>query len=216
MLQLYGPQGWWPLISKGGYHCGDYTVPDHWQQRFEIGVGAILTQNTSWKQVEKALVALHQLQMLNHPQTLLDADCQIIETAIKSAGYFRQKCKKLKIFSDFFLQHHRHIPSLSPRREELLSLWGIGPETADSILLYAYGVPIFVIDAYTKRIFTFLGMYKEALGYNQQQELFMNNLKSETILYQEYHALIVLHAKKYYSVKPYGSECPLRDMVQQL
>ena len=159
LLKLYGPQGWWPLLNcKGinptktgavkGYHPNDYSYPKNDRQRFEICIGAILTQNTSWPQVEKALLNLKGLNALN-PEEMKNLKLEKLKQAIKPAGYFNQKARKIKEFTDFYLSLNNKIST----REELLELWGIGPETADSILLYAFKVPTFVVDAYTKRVF---------------------------------------------------------------
>lgn len=210
LLKEYGPQGWWPLIdvngtnptktgSVKGYHPGDYSYPQNRHEQFEICVGAILTQNTSWLNVEKALLNLHTGNALN-PKKILTLENSSIGDAIKSAGYFNQKAKKLKIFSEFYLKLNGKIPT----RAELLALWGIGPETADSILLYAYNVPSFVVDTYTRRILTNLGLIEENATYDEIKELFEKDLEKSYIIYQEYHALLVEHAKRFYLKKPHG------------
>ena len=166
LLKEYGHQGWWPLLccegcnptktgSVKGYHPKDYSYPKTDNQRFEICIGAILTQNTSWVNVEKALINLKKLKAIN-AKALLELKDGDLKRAIKPAGYYNQKARKLKEFSTFYLM----LKGKTPLREELLGVWGIGPETADSILLYGYKVASFVIDAYTKRIFSNLG-FKE-------------------------------------------------------
>ncbi len=185
LLKKYGYQGWWPVNSK--YHPKDYDIPKTESERFEICVGAILTQNTSWKNVEKALLLLKSHNLMS-PESLAKSTEEAIGAAIRPSGYYRQKAKKLKIFSRFFigLKKGKKVPT----REELLSLWGIGKETADSILLYAYKKPYFVVDAYTKRIFGF-----ESTDYDKIQSLFHKALRKDYRLYNEYHALIVRHGK---------------------
>ncbi len=125
---------------------------------------------------------------------------------MKPAGYFNQKSKKLKTLSEFWISLKRGHPS----RDSLLSLWGIGPETADSILLYAFKVPVFVVDAYTRRIFSRLGFISAKADYEEIRSLFESRLPSEYSLFQEYHALIVEHAKRYCLTKPLCQDCPLK------
>lgn len=215
MLKSYGPQGWWPLLScKGtnptktgsikGYHSGDYSHPKNNNQRFEICIGAILTQNTSWPQVEKALLNLKGLKALT-PQAIKKLNLEKLKQAIKPSGYFNQKARKIKEFTDFYLSLENRVPT----RDELLNVWGIGPETADSILLYAFNVPEFVVDAYTRRVFANLGFIDQKAKYNEIKKLFENNLPKNLKIYQEYHALIVEHAKRYYSKKTQYNMCPV-------
>ncbi len=214
----YGPQGWWPLLevngsnptktgSSKGYHPGDYSYPKDDKQRFEICIGAILTQNTSWPQVEKALMNLKKINCLD-ARHILKADEETIKAAIKPAGYFNQKARKLKIFSNFFLALKGAVPS----RDQLLDLWGIGPETADSMLLYAYKKPEFVIDAYTKRIASRLGLTDEKSDYHEIRSLFESGLIKDYKTYQEYHALLVEHAKRSCAKKPACENCVLKRM----
>ncbi|MFP4424032.1 MAG: endonuclease III domain-containing protein [Candidatus Woesearchaeota archaeon] len=195
LLEKYGLQGWWPLLevdgcnptktgSCRGYHPGDYSYPKNLRQRFEICIGSILTQNVGWINVEKALLNLSELKSIEAKELLLLSDEKLKE-AIKPAGYYNQKAKKLRIFAEFFEQKRG-----KPTREELLSLWGIGEETADSMLLYAYSEPTFVVDTYTRRIFD---MKQESYG--QVKEFFERNLPKDYRVYQEYHALLVEHAK---------------------
>ncbi|MFW6383300.1 MAG: endonuclease III domain-containing protein [Nanoarchaeota archaeon] len=200
LLQKHGPQGWWPLMdvkgcnptktgSSRGYHPGDYSYPKNEKQRFEICLGAILTQNTSWTNVEKALYNLYEINCID-PKKILKIDDEKLKKAIRSAGYFNQKAKKLKIFADFFIKLNN-----VPTREKLISLWGIGPETADSILLYAHKKPFFVVDAYTRRIFSRLGVIDANDNYENIRKLFEDSLPRDYKVYQEYHALIVEEGK---------------------
>lgn len=227
LLKEYGQQGWWPLLGqKGckptktgsvtGYHPGDYDLPKTRNQVFEVCLGAILTQNTGWPQVEMALKSLHERNCLD-PEKILDMDIEALKEAIKSAGYFNQKAKKVKIFTHYFLKSLNFLSldqTRLPAREELLSLWGIGPETADSMLLYAFKVPTFVIDAYTRRIFIRLGMIHEKNSYDDIRILFEQSLPEDFILYQEYHALIVEHAKRFYQKKSNYEHCPLSQWLR--
>jgi endonuclease-3 related protein len=220
LLKEYGQQGWWPLLGqKGckptktgsviGYHPGDYNLPKTRNQIFEVCLGAILTQNTGWPQVEMALKNLHEKNCLD-PERILEMDGEALKEAIRPAGYFNQKAKKAKIFTNYFLNLGQNR---IPTREELLSLWGIGPETADSMLLYAFKVPTFVIDAYTRRIFTRLGMIHEKSSYDDIKALFEQSLPEDLVIYQEYHALIVEHAKRFYQKKSDLAHCSLSQWL---
>ncbi len=200
----YGPQGWWPLLclrdkginpaktgSTNGYHPKDYSYPKNTVQRFEICVGAVLTQNTSWTNVGKALLALREKKLLS-PQKIISAAGNKLKNAIRPAGYYNQKARKLKEFSDFFLKLKRRTPT----RDELLEIWGIGPETADSILLYAYKQPEFVVDTYTKRILIAQKLINSKMTYEEIKNLVQNSLPADYKLFQEFHALFVEHAKQ--------------------
>lgn len=215
LMKSYGLQGWWPVLDhKGeepnitgdlrGYHPGDYSYPKNSNQRFEICVGAILTQNTAWKNVEKALINLRSAKVLS-PSKLIQLGDKKLKELIRPAGYYNQKAGYLFNFTIFFLALKGKIPT----RDEVLSCKGVGDETADSILLYAYSQPEFVIDAYTKRIFSHLGFIKPDEKYMDIKKLFEKNVKRDVHIYQEYHALIVEHAKRYYSKKPYWANDPL-------
>ena len=224
----YGPQGWWPLtgsqeinhdlpLRQRGYHPLDYTLPTITDSKgqWEICMGAILTQNTSWTQVEKALARLQEQQLL-HCDFLLPAQTDILKEAIKPAGYFNQKTKKVMAFRTYFSDLKGAVPS----RADLLAIWGIGPETADSMLLYAFHVPVFVVDAYTRRIFSRL-FYTEPPtnleNYDHLQHLFHTTYtyhndqeKNDTlIIFKEYHALLVEHGKTRCKKKPACTTCPL-------
>ncbi len=187
LLLKYGYQGWWPITGVG-YHPKDYSFPRNDRERFEICVGAILTQNTSWTNVEKALNNLHNNNLLS-PEKIVKIDRAELSKLIKPAGYYNQKARYLQNFATFFLEH-RGIPS----REELLSIKGIGKETADSILLYGYNVPTFVVDAYTKRIFKREGIL-DSNNYDEVKEYVEKRLKKDYKIYQEFHALLVQHGK---------------------
>lgn len=222
LLGSYGPQGWWPLTelhdnggenpaktgSVKGYHPGNYTYPHIKSQQFEIICGAMLTQNTSWQQVERALVNLKQINSLS-PERIITLDPETLKESIKPAGYFNQKAIRLKTLAEWFMELEGRIPD----REELLSLKGVGPETADSILLYAFKQPSFVVDAYTRRIVSNLGMADEKAKYSEIKALFEENLPEYLAIYQEYHALLVEHAKRYYQKKINYSQCPLLKTV---
>ena len=176
----YGPQGWWPINAI--YYKEDYSEKNE-DEKFEIAVGAILTQNTTWINVEKVLKNLRDNQLLNK-QNMQSIDIQDLALFIKSSGYYNQKAKKLKELC--FL-------SEEITRESLLRVWGIGQETADSILLYAYNQPIFVIDSYTKRLMLEYNIGDMKWNYNQWQNFFHDNLEKDYKIFNEFHALIVKH-----------------------
>lgn len=219
LYDLYGPQGWWPLMdlesvnskktgATHGYHPLNYNLPENEKQRYEIILGAILTQNTAWTSAEKALWNLNKLDVIN-PEKLLDLDDEILKEAVRPAGFLNQKSVYLKQISRFFLSLKGDIPT----RKEILQVKGVGNETADSIMLYAYKQPEFVVDAYTKRIFSHLGIVNENIKYMELKEFFQSNLPKDMAVYNEYHALIVEHAKRYYQKKPYGASCPLKMLI---
>jgi len=196
LLAYYGEQHWWPADSD-----------------FEMMVGAILTQNTSWSNVEKALHNLRQANIL-HPEAMLACSQESLETWVHPAGFFRQKSARLLRLCQFYLQHGKlhgmQQETLKKLRNALLDVNGIGPETADSILLYAIEKPIFVVDSYTKRIFHRLGtLPKDITQYNDVQQFFHQRTANTLSLYQQFHALIVIHAKQHCLKKPQCDECPL-------
>ncbi|MCX6818619.1 MAG: endonuclease [Candidatus Aenigmarchaeota archaeon] len=186
LLKEFGKQHWWPSITKS---------------KFEICVGAILTQNTNWQNVEKAIDNLIKNRMLTK-EAIKNANISRLSALIRSSGYYKQKARKLKIFAGF---------DGEITRENLLSLWGIGPETADSMLLYAYNKPYFVVDAYTKRIFERLGMLNGNEDYEEIRKLFEKNLPKDVKIYKEFHALIVELGKKYCKKTPDCKNCPLKS-----
>lgn len=218
LYREYGKQGWWPL-SKGGFHSKHYNgLPVSDNDRFEIIVGAILTQNTNWNNVEKALHNLNKAKMMNVGK-MRKADLRKLGALIRPAGYFNQKADRLKRIAEH-LSSYKSIQKFFKRplaevREELLSINGIGPETADSILLYAGLLPIFVVDAYTKRIFSRLGFFSEDEKYDNVQKVFMKNLRKNQRMFAEYHALIIEHAKQHCKKKPICPGCVLACKFRQ-
>lgn len=212
LLEEFGRRNWWPMDKT--YHERRGSDP-----RFEIIVGAILTQNTAWSNVEKALTNLKSNNMLEI-QKISGANINKLQTMIKPSGFFNQKAERLKTLASYLHKnYHDNLDDFFNRnvydlREELLSLKGIGLETADSILLYAGNLPIFVIDAYTKRICKRLPL-KTPLSYDDIQRYFemeLSNHQSKqkiTRVYNELHALIVELAKQYCKKKPECSNCPL-------
>ena len=206
LLKEYGKQGWWPIISNKTLLCEYNGGPKNDAERFEVCIGAILTQNTSWVQVEKALQNLAAETIIT-PIGLKKLEEDVLKNAIKPAGYFNQKAKKLLLFIEFYESLEGRIPT----REELLSVWGIGKETADSILLYAFNVPVFVVDAYTRRLFSVLRFIDKDAEYDDIQKMFEDALPKDFVVYQEYHALIVEHAKRSCKTKPECLNCILKN-----
>ncbi|HPD60246.1 MAG TPA: endonuclease III domain-containing protein [Thermodesulfobacteriota bacterium] len=197
LLAAFGPRHWWPAKTSE-----------------EIIFGAILTQNTTWKNVKQAINALKNAGKLSF-KDVTKMDLKQLAELIRPARFLNQKAKALKVFADYFgtrynfnIKEMKKLP-LEKLREELLDLYRIGPETADSILLYALEKPIFVIDAYTKRIFSQHGFMKNDDSYEAYQKFFMDNLPQDVQLYNEFHALIVHTGYLYCKPKPLCGECPL-------
>lgn len=212
LLNNFGNQFWWPVDEK--YHLKNKS-----DQRFEVMIGAILTQNCTWTNVEKALSKLKENNLLEI-NSLLSEDEKILKDLIKSTGFFNQKTSRLYTLSNhLFKNYNCDIDKFFNRkiqivRNELLNLNGIGPETADSIILYAGDKPIFVIDAYTKRICKRLPINTNCQNYNEIQNYFEKSLqkiytKNIVDIYKQLHALIVELAKNYCSVKPKCDDCPV-------
>ena len=220
LLKEYGYQGWWPVTPLGS--CRGKLEPIYGlkaktnKQKLEIIFGAILTQNTSWKNVEKAIINLNKKNLIDINK-ILKIEHEELAAIIKSAGYFNQKAKKLKNISKFLKKYpisKLEKMDLDKTRQLLLNVNGIGPETADSILLYALNKPIFVVDAYTKRIFINLGLVKSKDSYEDIQKLFMDHLPNNTKIFNEYHALLVEHAKKACNKKPKCDLCSLKKICK--
>jgi endonuclease-3 related protein len=201
LYRAFGPQHWWP---------GDTP--------FEISIGAILTQNTNWANVEKAIQNLKRKNALS-VRALHTMPVKVLAELIRPTGYFNIKARRLKSFITFLKNDYngsiekmrnKDIVSL---RNELLSIHGIGSETADSILLYALGKPVFVVDAYTKRVLSRHGIMDYKDSYDAFQELFHSSLKRDVQLFNEYHALFVRVGKTFCKrQKPICDECPLDNM----
>jgi endonuclease-3 related protein len=177
-------------------------------REFEICVGAILTQNTNWKNVEKALENMSERKLIS-PESIAKADVKKLEDAVRPSGFYRQKAERLRLFSEFVMSLGSFDEFAEKvTREQLLGLKGLGPETADSILLYALGRPVFVIDAYTKRIFRRLG-FRPFNSYEDWRNFFEQNVPRDRYVYMEFHALIVELAKHFCRPKPLCPDCPL-------
>lgn len=202
LFEAFGHQRWWP---------GDSPL--------EISVGAILTQNTNWTNVEKAIENIKQEELLTL-EGLLSLPVHELENLIRPSGFFRQKARRLKTFLSFLQDTYQGcftntctVPTHT-LREQLLALNGIGPETADSIILYALERPVFVVDAYTRRFLYRHQMIHKKTGYYLVQQLFHNNLPFDTALFNEYHALIVSLGKLYCKTKPLCRQCPVYELLQ--
>lgn len=218
LFEHYGPQGWWPIqrragsegFDEDGYHPGIELRIDQ-EDAFEIAVGAVLTQNTSWKNVRMSLSKLHEYidahALTWSPSDLLSLPRHSLAELIRSSGYYNQKAKKLHFLADFLRKCEKE-----PQRNALLSIWGIGPETADSILLYVYRQPYFVVDAYSRRIFgrtTSAADFSKGT-YDTVQKIFHQAISPDPTIYAEYHALLVQHAKVHCRArKPLCTGCPL-------
>ncbi len=212
LYKAYGPQGWWPL-SKGRLQTKHHSgPPSNSHDRWEIIVGAMLTQNTAWTNVEKAIENLNKAKAISI-EKISKADAGKIGELIRPAGYYNQKSERLKIAAKYFLDNFKE--KTIPSRDDLLSVKGIGPETADSILLYAFDIPTFVVDAYTKRIFSRVGLIGKEESYGSFQELFHRSLKKDTKMFKEYHALIVELAKQHCRTKPICEGCPLGSICKK-
>jgi len=200
LLSRLGPQGWWPGRTQ-----------------YEVIVGAVLTQNTNWTNVQKAINNLKKHRLLS-PKRLKEIPLRKLASLIRPVGYFNIKAKRLKNFINFLFREYKGSvrkmfkeDSLS-LRVKLLNVKGIGLETADSILLYAGEKPIFVVDAYTKRILYRHNLIDKRSDYSEIQNFFMDNLQQDTKLFNEFHALIVRLGKEICRVKPLCEMCPLNDL----
>ncbi len=208
LLAEYGRQGWWPLIRTRGGEPEYLGGPRNRRERFEVAVGAVLVQNTSWKNAAKALSALSEAEMID-PARLVDVSHEeVAALLVRSSGYYNQKARRLGILARFFLE----AGDGPPERESLLALEGVGPETADSILLYAFSRTFFVVDAYTKRLFSRLGVIRGNESYDRVRGLFEGSLDRTPQTYNDYHALVVVQCKRSCLRVPVCSECPISNL----
>ena len=194
LFEYYGPQKWWPCQTG---------------LRWEIIVGAILTQNTAWTNVEKAIGSLLSADVMS-PECVLATFDDKLQELIRPAGFFTQKCAYLKAMAAFMLEREsvfEQSADVWALRKELLSVKGVGRETADSILLYAFNKPIFVIDAYTQRVAERHLHLGGTLHYDTLQKIFMDALPSDVAIYNEYHALIVALCKESCHKAGCGERC---------
>jgi len=201
MLNTLGPQQWWPGETP-----------------FEVVIGAILTQNTNWSNVEKAIRNLKAADRLS-PSGIYELSTIELAQLIRPSGFFNVKAKRVKTFINWLFSRYEGDLSrmfrqdLQTLRDELLSVKGIGPETADSILLYAGNMPTFVVDAYTHRIFSRHGFISEESTYDEMKAFFEENLPEDVRLFNEYHALLVQIGKRYCKPKKACEPCPLKDFL---
>ena len=201
-MGAYGPQHWWPA-----------------EEPFEVMVGAILTQSAAWLNVEKAIANLKTAKVLS-PQALRRFSLAEIATLIRPCVYYNAKARKLKSLAHWLGEHYDDdlnklfANSTDQLRQQLLSVYGIGEETADSIILYAANKPIFVIDTYTRRIISRIGLAPDSNSYAAYQALFMDNLPTDVRLFNEYHALLVCLGKYVCRNHPLCQQCCLRDICQ--
>ena len=203
LLARYGAQGWWPAETP-----------------FEVMVGAVLTQATAWTNVEMAIANLRDADALS-PRAVREMDAAALEALIRPSGFFRVKARRLRALCEFVgarfaddIEAMAREPADSLRRE-ILAVDGVGEETADDILLYALGFPIFVVDAYARRLFHRLGASAEDARYADLQRMFHAALPRDAALFNEYHALIVRHAiAKCRKRAPLCESCPLADVCQ--
>jgi endonuclease-3 related protein len=204
LLDAYGPQHWWPA-----------------EEPFEVMVGAILTQSAAWRNVEKAIANLKLAKALS-PQALRRFSLSELCVLIRPCIYYNVKARKLKALADWLGEYCQDnlsklfANSTAQLRQQLLSVWGIGEETADSILLYAANKPVFVIDAYTRRIINRIGLAPDSRSYTAYQSLFMDNLPPDATLFNEYHALLVRLGKDVCRKQPLCPQCCLRNICRYL
>lgn len=196
LLKTYGPQHWWPADSA-----------------FEVMVGSVLTQNAAWINVERAIENLKGAGALS-AKRIVAARHEQLAGWLRPSGYFNIKAKRLRNFCQWYLDEGgmRTLNRRDTRtlRHQLLAINGVGPETADDILLYAFERPVFVIDAYTRRLFSRLGLITGEEGYETLRHGFENALGPDVQVFNEYHALIVIHAKDTCKAKPRCGECALQ------
>ena len=203
LLEAYGRQHWWPGESP-----------------LEVMIGAVLTQNTNWKNVEKAINNLRRHDLLE-PHALAELPQEELEELIRPAGYYRVKARRLANLLELLVRRYDGSPEamfatgLSDLREQLLGINGIGPETADSILLYAAALPTFVVDTYTHRIFARHGWIQFDANYHAIKEHFESGLEKDAALYNEYHALLVRLGKLHCGRRPNCEGCPLAELLPE-
>jgi endonuclease-3 related protein len=199
LYEHYGPQGWWPAETP-----------------FEMMIGSILVQNTSWRNVDKAL---DNLKPFLKPEAIDKLSIDELAQLIRPSGFFNIKASRIKSYMEWFKSYEYDIDLIKKvdkhqLRTELLSIKGIGPETADVILLYAFDTPIFIVDAYARRIFHRLGINMPA-SYDTFRKQVEKELPRDLALYNEFHALLVEHAKEHCKASPRCEKCPLLDLCEQ-
>jgi len=200
LFKAYGKQYWWPGETP-----------------FEIMIGAILTQNTSWVNVEKAIDNLTSHNILD-AEKIVQSDESRLAKLLKPSGYFNLKAKRVKNYCQWYLAQGGYDrlskQDSGPLRNKLLTVNGVGPETADDIMLYAFERPVFVVDAYTRRLFARLGLIDGSEPYEHIRQLFEQKLGEDVVLYNEYHALIVWHGKYFCKKNPKCNQCCINEKCQ--
>ncbi len=197
LLEHYGPQHWWPADSP-----------------FEVMVGAVLVQSTAWRNVEHAIGNLKAAGSMS-PAAIRDMSHESLEQLVRPSGFYRVKARRLRSLCEYLGESYLDsIEAMSDRptgelRRELLNVYGVGEETADDILLYAFNRPVFVVDAFTRRIFHRLGRCSQDSSYGDLQQMFHDNLPGDAALFNEYHALIVRHGNTTCRKRPDCDNCPL-------
>jgi endonuclease-3 related protein len=233
LLKKYGPQGWWPLLSlekfginppkrgtNTGYHPNNFDIPNTPGQILEVILGSILMQNTSWTNADKALGNLSAKCGLDC-STIMKLDHAELGEIIRSSGYYNQKASRLQGLCKFLKKHpisELLLQSVDELRPKLLQLDGVGPETADTIILYALKKPSFVIDAYTRRLLTRIGLVERKFSYDDYQHLFHQNfppLTENISLFNEFHALIVQHCVYTCKKRPDCEKCILQSRCEK-
>ena len=201
LLEQHGPQHWWPADSP-----------------FEVMVGAVLVQATAWSNAEKAIDNLKAADSMS-PRAIRRLTMNDLETLVRSSGFYKAKARKLMVLCEYLGDRHADdIEAMAAQstellREEFLGIYGIGPETADDILLYALGHPVFVVDAYTRRLLHRLGLTNAKASYHDLQALFHERLpRRDAGIYNEYHALIVRHSNSICKPRPQCAECSLESL----
>lgn len=201
LYNSFGPQRWWPADTQ-----------------FEVVVGAVLTQQAPWKNVETAIGNLRKHGLLD-PERLANADLKLVRKLIQPAGFYNVKSRRLKKIAALYPRMRElSRKSLDEARQGILEIDGIGPETADSILLYAFGMPTFVVDAYTKRFVKRYGFAKgwKKVDYETTKRFFEENIERNAVVYNEFHALIVELGKRHCRTKPLCGGCPLGKSCRRL
>ena len=220
LYSVYGPQGWWPTTPASSvaptYRPGRTPARLSESERFEICLGAFLTQNTNWSNVEKVLALLSRRRLLK-ARSLERLPLARLARLFRSSGYFRQKAARVRAFLRHLRAHYQGRVDrllggdLGAARARLLALNGVGPETADSMLLYAGGRPVFVVDAYTRRIGQRWGILSGSESYDEVQSIFSAAFPGSVEAYGEFHALLVKLAKEHCRTVPRCAGCPAQD-----
>lgn len=204
LLSAYGPRGWWPVTAPGERTPRYTGGPASDRQRFEVAAGALLTQNTAWRNARLAIERLIEADLLE-PGRIARTGEKRLASLVRSSGFYNQKARRLRALARYLGRVDR------PTRDGLLALKGIGPETADSIMLYAHGELLFVVDAYTRRVFGRIGLLDGGESYDEVAARFAAALPASVDTYRECHALVVEHAKRHCAARPRCTGCPLAD-----